>query len=157
MPANSALSRVLTLALSHVRRASCNEPVPPCLTVGRAPLRHIKTGSSGSYRSTPTHRNSSETSSESKMRVPSEDAVWPQCSGRLAMKEGRALPRLAQKTRVYCLPVNLLFRRRTLHLVTVDCDFFARLLAFAGVGDGVWRLRSRGEGDERCYGESGGY
>ena len=73
-------------------------------------------------------------------------------------RQGGALPFAAKDARLLlAFPVRLLlFRRRALHRFTVDSDLFARLLAFAGFGDGVWRLRESDRG-ERCYGESGGY
>jgi hypothetical protein len=83
-------------------------------------------------------------------------AFWPLGHN----KKGRAGPCLfAAKKRAFtaCVPLRLLlFRLRALHRFTVDYDFIARLLALAGVGDGVWLLLSReSDRDERCYGESG--
>jgi hypothetical protein len=47
--------------------------------------------------------------------------------------------------------------RWALHFFTADHDFFARLLALAGVDERVFLFSGDGDGCERRYGESGDY
>ena len=96
----------------------------------------------------------------SNLRLADQAVPWvrpgQRGAGRGHNRKGRAGPCLFA-CNDYCLrSSSLLFRRRALHLLTVDYDFFARLLAFAGISDGVWGLRENDRG-EGCHGESSGY